>query len=139
MTFRKTTLRLAAASVFVASGGIGSSALLAQDKAPAADAPVTSPVKAVADPTKLLPVPQNYHPKKTQWGDPDFIGTWPIDSIASIFFQRNDRYGNRFYLNQAELDAREKDRQGSLKRYEEEDKQGKIGMGHWVESDASGG
>ena len=139
MTFRKTTLRLAAASLLVASAGVGS-ALMAQDKAPAAatTAATTRGPVAVADPTKLLPVPQNYHPKKTQWGEPDFTGTWPIDSIASIFFQRNDRYGNRFYLNQAELDAREKDRQGSLKRYEEEDKQGKIGMGHWVESDASG-
>jgi hypothetical protein len=139
MTFRKTTLRLAAASVLLASAGIGT-ALMAQDKAPAAatTAATTRGPVAVADPTKLLPVPQNYHPKKTQWGEPDFTGTWPIDRIASIFFQRNDRYGNRFYLNQAELDAREKDRQGSLKRYEEEDKQGKIGMGHWVESDASG-
>jgi hypothetical protein len=142
MKFRKFTLRLAAASALVAGAGIGSSALMAQAAAPAAApaaaAKVVSPVKAVADPTKLLPVPKNYHPKKTQWGDPDFTGTWPIDSIASIFFQRQPRYGNRFYLNQEELDAREKDRQGSLKRYEEEAKQGKIGMGHWVESDASG-
>jgi hypothetical protein len=138
MNFRKTTLRLAAASVIIAAAGLGSSALLAQGKAPVVTAEETRGPKAVPDPTKLLPVPQNYHPKKTQWGDPDFTGMWPIDSIASIFFTRNDRYGNRFYLNQQELDAREKDRQGSLKRYEEEDKQGKIGMGHWVESDASG-
>ena len=140
MSFRMTTLRLAAASALVASAGIGT-AVVAQDKAPAATANTAETTRgpvAVADPTKLLPVPQNYHPKKTAWGEPNFTGTWPIDSIASIFFQRNDRYGNRFYLNQEELDAREKERQGSLKRYEEEDKQGKIGMGHWVESDASG-
>ena len=95
-------------------------------------------MEAIADQTKLLAEPHFYNPKKTLWGEPDFTGTWPIDSIASIFFQRNDRYGDRFYLNQTELDAREEQRQGSLKRYEEEDKQGKIGMGHWVESDASG-
>jgi len=139
MTFRKSTLRLAAAAALVAGTALASSALMAQAAAPAAVTPQeTRGPKAVPDPTRLLPIPKNYHPKKTQWGDPDFAGTWPIDSIASIFFQRQDRYGNRFYLTQSELDAREKDRQGSLKRYEEEDKQGKIGMGHWVESDASG-
>ena len=76
MTFRKTTLRLAAASVLLASAGIGT-ALMAQDKAPAAatTAATTRGPVAVADPTKLLPVPQNYHPKKTQWGEPDFTGT----------------------------------------------------------------
>jgi hypothetical protein len=141
MTFGKTTLRLAAASALVASAAVGATAVFAQ-AAPktteAAEVAITRGPKAVADPTKLLPVPQDYHPKKTSWGDPDFTGMWPIDSIASIFFQRNDRYGNRFYLNQEELDAREKQRQGSLKRYEEEAKQGKIGMGHWVESDARG-
>jgi hypothetical protein len=141
MTFRKTTLRLAAASVLVATAGIGVSAVFAQAAPSAkekAEVATTRGPKAVADPTKLQPIPQDYHPKKTQWGEPDFTGTWPIDSIASIFFQRPDRYGNRFYLNQEELDAREKEKEGSLKRYEEEAKQGKIGMGHWVESDASG-
>ena len=141
MNFRKATLRLAAASALVATAGISATAVFAQASSStkeAAEVAVTRGPKAVADPTKLLPVPQDYHPKKTLWGEPDFTGTWPIDSIASIFFQRPDRFGNRFYLNQEELDAREKDRQGSLKRYEEEDKQGKIGMGHWVESDASG-
>jgi hypothetical protein len=141
MTFRKTTLRLAAASALVATAGIAASAAFAQaapNTAEAAKVSITRGAKAVADPTKLLPVPQDYHPKKTQWGDPDFTGMWPIDSIASIFFTRNDRYGNRFYLNQEELDAREKQRQGSLERYEAEAKQGKIGMGHWVESDARG-
>ena len=137
MNFRKSTLRLAAASLLVA-GAIGASAVLAQDKAPADEAPFGAAPVAVKDPTKLLPVPRDYHPKKTSWGEPDFTGMWPIDSIASIPFARGPQYGNRFYLNQSELNAREKQRQGSLERYEEEAKQGKIGMGHWVESDAAG-
>ena len=111
MTFRKSTLRLAAASALVASAAIGASAFAqgTPTAKEAAEVSVTRGPKAVADPTKLLPIPQDYHPKKTLWGEPDFTGTWPIDSIASIFFQRNDRYGNRFYLNQEELDAREKE------------------------------
>jgi hypothetical protein len=147
MSFRKPTLRLAAASVLVATIGLGSAAISAPAKAPAKapvaatngeDAPVGAAPVAVPDPTKLLPISKDYHPKKTAWGEPDFVGTWPIDSIASIPFARGPQYGNRFYLNQSELNAREKQRQGSLERYEAEAKQGKIGMAHWVESDAAG-
>jgi hypothetical protein len=144
MNFRKSTLRLAAASVLVACAGIGTAAVSEPAKAPAAsgaaaaEAPIGAAPVAVTDPTKLLPVSKDYHPKKTAWGEPDFVGMWPIDSIASIPFARGPQYGNRFYLNQSELNAREKQRQGSLERYEEEAKQGKIGMGHWVESDAAG-
>jgi len=121
---RKTTLRLAAAAALLGATALGSAAIAQQT--------------AVADPTKLQPVPDTYAPKKTAWGDPDFTGTWPIDNIASITMSRNDRYGNRFYLTQAELDERAKQAEGSRERYEEEDRQGKIGMGHWVESDVSG-
>ncbi|MXO58918.1 hypothetical protein GRI89_05120 [Altererythrobacter salegens] len=120
---RKTTFRFAAAAALLAATAMGGAALAET---------------AVADPTKLLPVPDDFTPKKTAWGDPDFTGVWPIDNIASIFFQRNDRYGDRFYLNQEELDERAKQAEGSKARYEEEDRQGKIGMGHWVESDANG-
>lgn len=120
---RKTTLRLAAASALIALTALGSAAFGQQ---------------AVADPTVLQPIPNDFTPKKTAWGDPDFTGTWPIDNIASISFSRRDNYGNRFYLTQSELDDRAKQAEGSKARYEEEDRQGKIGMGHWVESDASG-
>ena len=68
MNFRKSTLRLAAASLLVA-GAIGASAVLAQDKAPADEAPFGAAPVAVKDPTKLLPVPRDYHPKKTSWGE----------------------------------------------------------------------
>ena len=121
---RKTILRLAAATALLGASALGTAGL-AQQQAP-------------ADPTKLLPVPDDYTPKKTAWGDPDFTGTWPIDNIASISMSRNERYGNRFYLTQEELEERAKQAEGSRARYEEEDKQGKIGMGHWVESDVSG-
>lgn len=121
---RKTTLRIAASAALLAVTAVGGTAIAQQT--------------AVADPTKLQPVPDDYVPEKTAWGDPDFTGTWPIDNIASISMARNERYGDRFYLTQAELDERAKQAEGSRQRYEEEDRQGKIGMGHWVESDVSG-
>ena len=119
---RKFTIRLAAASALLATTAMGGAAL----------------AQAVSDPTVLQPISDEYQPKKTLWGDPDFTGTWPIDNIASIFFQRNDRYGNRYYLTEEELAQRAEQANASAERYKEEEEQGKIGMGHWVESDVSG-
>ena len=61
---------------------------------------------APADLTKLQPVPNDYKPKKTSWGDPDLRGTWPIDSIASLPFQRPKNFGDRFYLTDEEYQQR---------------------------------
>ena len=46
--------------------------------------PTASPAQPAAaatgqDLTKLPPVPTSYKPKKTEWGEPDFRGGWPID------------------------------------------------------------
>jgi len=86
----------------------------------------------------LQPVKQDYQPAKTAWGDPDLRGTWPIDNIASLPFQRPAQFGDRFYLNDQEFAERQKQAAGSDERYEAEDENNTIGFGHWVESDASG-
>ncbi|MEO6388391.1 MAG: hypothetical protein ABIT16_01375 [Croceibacterium sp.] len=91
-----------------------------------------------ADLTTMPAVPHNYVPKKTEWGDPDLRGTWPIDNIASLPMNRPASFGNRFWLNDEEYAQRETREHGSTAAYEREDKNGTIGMGHWVESDASG-
>jgi len=91
-----------------------------------------------ADLTTMPPVPKDYQPKKTAWGDPDLRGTWPIDNIASIPMNRPANFGNRFWLNDEEYAQREQRANSSDQAYEREDKNGTIGMGHWVESDASG-
>ena len=85
----------------------------------------------------VMPEPSNdYTPSKTEWGDPDFRGMWPIDNIASIPMQRPPQYGDRFWLNDEEY-AERMEMSGMFdERYEEEDKSGTIGMGHWVESGA---
>ena len=100
---RKFTIRLAAASALLATTAMGGAAL----------------AQAVSDPTVLQPISDEYQPKKTLWGDPDFTGTWPIDNIASIFFQRNDRYGNRYYLTEEELAQRAEQANASAERYKE--------------------
>jgi hypothetical protein len=90
------------------------------------------------DLTTMPPVPKNYQPKKTAWGDPDLRGTWPIDNIASIPMNRPANFGDRFWLTEEEYAQRQQRANSSDQAYEREDKSGTIGMGHWVESDASG-
>ncbi|BBC73896.1 conserved hypothetical protein [Altererythrobacter sp. B11] len=101
-------------------------------------APAAAQTAAPADLTKLPPIPKDYQPKKTAWGDPDLRGTWPIDNIASLPMQRPAQFGDRFFLNDEEFAQRQEQANRSDQAYAAEDKNNTIGMGHWVESDASG-
>lgn len=91
-----------------------------------------------ADLTVMPPVPTDFAPPRTSWGEPDLRGTWPIDNIASLPMNRPAQFGNRFWLTDEEYAARQAQAGGSDARYAAEDESGTIGMGHWVESDASG-
>ncbi|MFC3101754.1 hypothetical protein [Altererythrobacter lauratis] len=90
------------------------------------------------DLTVMPPVPTDYQPARTPWGDPDFRGMWPIDNIASLPMNRPAQYGNRFWLTDEEYAARQAQYNASDARYAAEEESGTIGMGHWVESDSSG-
>jgi hypothetical protein len=52
-----------------------------------------------ADPTVLPPVPTDYVPPKTPWGDPNISHTYQYEYIGNtrILFQRPKEYGNRFW------------------------------------------
>ena len=70
----------------------------------------------------------------TPWGDPDLQGMWPIMHLFATPWQRNPQYGDRQLLTdeewqraQATLDRREQ-------AYQDEQKAGKLNMGHWAES-----
>jgi len=116
---------LATASLLTLASTALSSPALAQQAAP-------------ADLTQLQPISNDFEPQKTAWGDPDLRGTYPIDNIASLPFQRPDNFGNRFYLTDEEFAQRQEQANRSDAAYEAEDNSNTIGMGHWVESDASG-
>jgi hypothetical protein len=129
MISRKLILGVTAAALALPSMG-------AAQNGPAAPAAAAAP----ADPalSVLTPVPNDYKPKKTGWGEPDLRGKWPIDNIASLPFQRPKNFGSRYYLTEEEYQARLKQAEGSTERYDAEDKNNTIGFGHWVESDAAG-
>ena len=124
MTVRNFKLHLATATAALVLGMVAI--------APASAQPVP------ADLTTMPPVPTDYVPDKTPWGDPDLRGTFPIDNIASLFMTRMPQFGDRFWLTEEEDAARKQQADRSTQAYQAEEESGKMGMGHWVESDASG-
>ncbi len=122
MTNFKSTLGKALAAASLAA--------LAVTAAPAQEVP--------EDLTVMPPVPTDYEPARTPWGDPDMRGMFPIDNIASLPMQRPANYGDRHWLNEEEYAQRNAQAGMFNERYEAEEESGTMGMGHWVESDASG-
>ncbi len=70
--------------------------------------PVASAQERPADLTELPPVPTDFTPERTAWGDYDFTGIWPIENLndGHILFQRPAQYGNRFWVNDEEFQRR---------------------------------
>ncbi len=86
------------------------------------------------DLTVIEPVPTGYKAKTTPWGEPDFRGGWPIDHLnGRTPLQRAAEHGNRAYLTDEEFAARDEAVQQLARRYENEDSDGTMGMGHWAE------
>ena len=61
-----------------------------------------------ADLTELPPVPTDYTPEKTAWGDWDFSATYQIEYInnARILFQRPKVFGERVWVTDEEFTRR---------------------------------
>ena len=95
--------------------------------------PVAAPAQQ-QDLTKLPPAQNGFKPKVTAWGEPDFTGGWPIDSLnGRTPLQRDPKYGNRQLLTDAEFAERAAAVEQLTKRYENESKENKLGIGHWAE------
>jgi hypothetical protein len=75
-----------------------------------------------------------WQPPRTEWGDPDLQGMWPIINLISTPFQRDPKYADRRYLTDEEYAATQERLDARDKRYEEEIKNNKMGMGHWAEA-----
>ena len=88
------------------------------------------------DLTVMPPVPNDYQPATTSWGDPDFRGTWPLNDFAELPVNRPEQYGDRFWKTTEEI-ASEQGRVEALEEaYDNEDEEGTIGLGHWIEYEA---
>src|SRR5215469_12320410 len=58
----------------------------------------------------------DYKPPKTAWGDPDLQGTWTSDDTRGVPMERDTKLGERRYLTEQELAAREKQVQQGQER-----------------------
>ena len=91
-----------------------------------------------ADLATMPAVPATFDPPRTLWGDPDFRGTFPIDNIARIPFERLPEYGDRFWLTEEEFAAQRATAATSDERYAAEDADGRLGMGAFITAETSG-
>ena len=87
-----------------------------------------------ADLASLPPVPSDYAPPRTAWGDPDLRATYTLDRIntARIAFARPDQFGERFWLTEAEFAERLEAARRSDAAYSEENSRGTRGLEAWL-------
>lgn len=91
-----------------------------------------------ADLTELPPVPTDYTPEKTAWGDWDFSATYQIEyyNAGKILFQRPKAYGNRVWVTDEEHARRVAAAEKSDAAYSPEgegiDYPGSQGLAEWM-------
>ena len=140
--------------------GLGAAAALAQQAAPAA--PAAAAASRQADRPRssmttnlpkeneaelrskhhelyvLPPVSKNYQPKRTAWGDPDLRGMWPTDSIGGMPLQRPPEMGERVFLSDNEMKARDRLMDQWRHAAADEIQSNHLGAGNWVEMTGAG-
>ena len=77
--------------------------------------------------------PAGWQVPRTEWGDPDIRGSWPIDYLAGTPRTRSPEYGDRAFLTDKEYERAFKQAENLLDRYDEEEDANMMAMGHWNE------
>lgn len=70
---------------------------------------------------------------RTEWGDPDFRGVWPLDAVGRTTVERAANLGEKAYLTDEEYAAAIATAENTAANYDREDEEGTIGSGHWFE------
>jgi hypothetical protein len=115
---------------------MASALALAASAAPAQERP--------ADLTELPPVPTEYTPERTAWGDWDFSATYQIEfmNAGRILFQRPKEYGNRVWVTDEEFARRLAAAERSDANYSPEGQginyPGSQGLAEWMRSSPFG-
>lgn len=97
-----------------------------------------------ADLTELPPVPTDYTPERTAWGDYDFSATYQIEYFnnARILFQRPSEYGERIWITDEEFARRLAAAERSDAAYSPEGQginyPGSQGLTDWIKSSSFG-
>ena len=69
----------------------------------------------------------------TAWGEPDLQGKWPVGHLTGTPLERPEEYGDREFLTDEEFAQREEGLEARAARYDAENDNNKLGMGHWAE------
>ncbi len=77
--------------------------------------------------------PDGWVMPRTDWGDPDLRGTWPVDYLGRTPRERNPAMGTRAFLTNEEYNAAFAAVDAQLQRYDEENEADMMAMGHWTE------
>ena len=83
------------------------------------------------------PAPTDYSPPRTEWGDPDLRGTWPLERIteARIPLERPQDFGDRAFLTDDEFARRlEAAARSDTTVAQGVDANGTIGLAEWLRS-----
>jgi hypothetical protein len=90
-----------------------------------------------ADLAHLPPVPTDYVPQRTAWGDPDLRATYTLDRINTgrIAFARPDQFGERVWLTDEEFAERLEAARRSDAAFSEENSRGTKGLAAWIEAE----
>jgi hypothetical protein len=103
--------------------------------------PLTLPAAAAMAQENTVPTandpvyqsPPGWTVPRTEWGDPDLTGRWPIDYLAGTPSQRPGPLGDQAYMTDEQYAAAIKQSEDALKLYNMEIKADRMGMGHWTE------
>ncbi len=79
------------------------------------------------------PPPAGWQVPRTEWGDPDLRGMWPVDYMASTPRERPPEAGDRTEWTEEEYKARFGQAEERAGLEAAQDKVGILGMGHWRE------
>ena len=115
----------ATASRVLAAGAASSALAVAALYAPSAHAQSTDNVWMPPTTTTTFATP---------WGEPDLRGKWPIGHLTGTPLQRPVEMGEREYLTDEEYEQQASRLAAQAARYENEESEGKMGMGHWAET-----
>ncbi|KRA79763.1 hypothetical protein ASD76_17250 [Altererythrobacter sp. Root672] len=91
-----------------------------------------SPVELAAASGAPAP-PAGWAAPRTEWGDPDLRGTWPLDAVGRTPTERPPNLGDKAYLTDEEYQAAIASAESTAQGYDREDQAGTIGSGHWFE------
>ncbi|QZH75519.1 MAG: hypothetical protein JY451_02580 [Erythrobacter sp.] len=99
----------------------------------AQEADLSQPPRVLAELAGAQVAEQGWQAPRTQWGDPDLRGTWPLDVVGRTSTERPEDFGTRAYYTDAEYAEAMARSEEIAAGYAREDSSGAMGSGHWFE------